>query len=198
MPFAEKLIGGSFPEEGWWALVRRLEHISRPDYLSAGHDFCESGGETMRLTDEIAGALSPLHRERLDLSPMAYHGIRMIAEDRSRFAIRPFETAQGKLLLEVRPDTAFQRLGVPPGSNKPKDLKTVIETLATMEHLSVDFPQPYLGIAGRSRGALDSVLAARCTAVAVTGGEADRTPESLAPNQSDRVRHEGWIYGLDN
>jgi hypothetical protein len=63
LAFAESLIGGSFPEEGWWALARRLERISRPDYLSAGQAFCQSHGEATRFTDEIAGALSPLHRD---------------------------------------------------------------------------------------------------------------------------------------
>ena len=150
VPFAEKLIGGSFPEEGWWALVRRLERISRPDYLSAGQEFCAASGEATRLTDEIAGARSPLHRDRPDLSPMAYHGIRMIGQDRSRYAIRPFETAQGKLLLEVRPDTAFQRLGGSPGAKKSRNLKAAIETLATIGHLPVDLSQPHRGDRNRT------------------------------------------------
>jgi hypothetical protein len=34
------------------------------------------------------------------------------------------------------------------------------------------------------------------TAVAVLTGEVERTPEELAPDAANRVRHEGWIYGL--
>ena len=42
----------------------------------------------------------------------------------------------------------------------------------------------------------EAVIAARCAAVAVLTAEANKTPEELAPEQAERVRKEGWIYGL--
>ncbi len=84
--FAETLLGGPFPEEGWWALAKRMEKLSRPDYLIAVQDFRDTQGEAKRLTDERYEAFSPLHRVNPDLGPMTYHGIRMIA--RGAFALR--------------------------------------------------------------------------------------------------------------
>ena len=55
--------------------------------------------------DEHAKAFSPLHRVNPDLGPMTFHGIRMIAKGRSRHALRPFESAKGRLLFEVYPGT---------------------------------------------------------------------------------------------
>jgi hypothetical protein len=166
-PFAESLLGGPFPEEGWWGLVKRLERLSRPDFLSAAQDFTQREGLLKRYTDEAAGSPSPLSRETPDLCPMTFHGVRMIGEDRSRYAVRPFETAQAKLLLEVHPDVVLQRLGL--------DLTTAT---------------------GRKCGALNAVIAARSCAMAVLTGEVDLPPEELAPEHADRVRREGWIYGL--
>jgi hypothetical protein len=110
LDFAEKLMGRPFPSEGWWALAKTLERLSRPDYLVAVQEFRDERGESKRLTDEVAQAFSPLHRVNPDLGPMTYHGIRMIAEDRSRYAVKPFETAIGRYLLEVYPGAFVRRM----------------------------------------------------------------------------------------
>ena len=47
-----------------------------------------------------------------------------------------------------------------------------------------------------SRSALEAVVAARCAAMAVIAGEADKAPDELSPGDGERIRHEGWIYGL--
>jgi hypothetical protein len=44
---------------------------------------------------------------------------------------------------------------------------------------------------------LDAVIAARCAAIAVLTGEVDRSPDELAPGEGNRIRREGWIYGLE-
>ena len=54
LAFAESLLGGPFPDEGWWALVKRLERTTRPDFLAAVHEFRDAHGEVKRLTDESA------------------------------------------------------------------------------------------------------------------------------------------------
>ena len=71
--------------------------------------------ELKRLADDRFEAPSPLQRSNPDLGSMTYHGIRMIAEGRSRFAVRPFESAQGKLLLEVYPGGLIKQLGLSGG-----------------------------------------------------------------------------------
>jgi hypothetical protein len=192
LAFAETLLGGPYPAEGWWALVKRLEQMSWPDYLVALHEFRDTRGEIKRLADERAGAESPLHRVDPDLGSRCYHGIRMIAEDRSRFAVRPFETAQGHLLFEVSPDAALACLGL---AGAPA--ARVVEALSALPRLPVDVPQPFLRACHERRDALDAVLAARCAAVAMLSGEVDRSPDELAPEEGMRVRREGWIYGLD-
>jgi hypothetical protein len=192
LAFAETLLGGAFPEEGWWALARRLEQVSWPDYLVALHAFRDARGEIKRLADERAGVSSPLRRVDPDLGSRCYHGIRMIAEDRSRFAVRPFETARGHLLFEVNPDAALARLGL-----AGADAARILEALAGLAHLPVDVPQQFRRACLERRDALDAVLAARCAAVALSSGEADRSADELAPEDGLRVRREGWIYGLE-
>ncbi|MCP3980105.1 MAG: hypothetical protein GY716_12435 [bacterium] len=191
--FSESLMGSPFPDEGWWALARRFEKLSRPDYLVAIDEYRRDHGEPKRLTDERAGASSPLHRVEPDLAPMAYHGIRMIAEDRSRFSLRPFETAQGKLLLEVYPHGAIERLhpGIGDGARRP----AIVGALAAVDDLPVEF-EGFDQACLRSPSALDAVVAARCAAQAVLSGEAERPADELAPGQGERLRREGWIYGL--
>jgi hypothetical protein len=39
-------------------------------------------------------------------------------------------------------------------------------------------------------------VAARCAAVAVLTGETDKAPADLSKEDEDRIRREGWIYGL--
>ncbi len=192
LPFAESLLGGPFPAEGWWALARRLERVSWPDYLSALHEFRDARGELRRLTDERADALSPLHRVDPDMGSRCFHGIRMIAEDRSRYAIRPFESAQGRLLIEVSPGCAVRRMGAPAGTSRD-----IVERLGRMPFLPLQIDEPFLRRCLERRDALDAVIAARCAAVALSTEETARSPERLAPDGADRVRREGWIYGLE-
>lgn len=197
-PFAERILGGEFPEEGWWALVRRMERISRPEYLVAVQEFRDAEGEIKRLTDERAQAFSPLHRVNPDLGPMTYHGIRMIGEDRSRFAIRPFETAQGKLLLEVYPGGVVKDLTLDQkGTGSMARGQAILDALSAADYLPLDVDQSLARACLARRDALDAVIAARCAAVAVLTGEADRTPDELSPGEGERVRREGWIYGLE-
>lgn len=197
IPFAESLLGGPFPEEGWWALAKRLERMTRPEYLIALQEFRDAHGELKRLTDERAQAFSPLHRVNPDLGPMTYHGIRMIAEDRSRFAVRPFESAKGRLLLEVYPGGSLRRLGVRAREDGEEGRsRAILQALSEAASHPVDVGEPFRRNCLDHRDALDAVLAARCAAVAVLGGEVDRPLEELAPGESDRLRKEGWIYGL--
>jgi hypothetical protein len=199
LPFAEKILGGSFPDEGWWALAKKLEKTTRPDYLVAVQEFRESVGELKRLTDDRSGAFSPLHRVQPDLGPMTFHGIRMIAEDRSRFAVRPFESAQGRLLLEVYPGGLTKRLqlsGSEAGAAQRN--RAILQALKELPRLPVEVEPAQVRHCLASRDALDAVIAARCAAWAVLGGEADKSPDELAPQDSARVRLEGWIYGLQD
>jgi len=197
LPFAETLLGGPFPDEGWWALAKRLDRMSRPDYLVALQEFTEANGELKRVTVETTGEFSPLHRTEPDLGPMTYHGIRMIAEERSRFAVRPFETAQGRLLLEVSPRSLAGRLRSEEDGGHNRALSAMLQGLAQMPHWPVDIAEPFRGRCLSHRNAVDAVLAARCAAGAVLSGETERATEDLAPGHGERVRREGWIYGLD-
>jgi hypothetical protein len=197
--FARKLMGGDFPEEGWWALAKRLEKLSRPDYLTAVQEFRDETGESKRHTDEAAQAHSPLHRVNPDLGPMTYHGIRMIAEDRSRYAVKPFESAQGKLLLEVYPGGYVKQLTLPPrptpdGEGRERR-RHILNALGRLDYLPIELDDRVVKHCLSRRDALDAVIAARMAAVAVLTGEVERTPEELAPDAANRVRHEGWIYG---
>jgi hypothetical protein len=195
--FAEQILGGGFPEEGWWALAKKLEKMTLPDYLVALQEFREKSGELKRLTDDKSEAPSPLQRSNPDLGSMTYHGIRMIAEGRSRFAVRPFESAQGKLLLEVYPGGMVKKLGI------PEDLKdhrarnrAIMSALTTIEHLPLSAGEAAMRQCLGRRDALDAVIAARCAAMALLTGEADRSTDELDPDSGDKVRREGWIYGL--
>lgn len=197
LPFAEKILGAPFPEEGWWALAKKLEKLTLPDYLVAVQEFREEEGELRRLSDERSEAVSPLHRVNPDLGSMTYHGIRMIAEDRSRFAVRPFESAQARLLLEVYPGGLVKRLDLSDteGGQGSRNL-AILRALKALPSFPVEMDEPRVRECLASRDALDAVIAARCAAWAVLSGEADLGPADLAPGEGDRVRLEGWIYGL--
>ncbi len=196
LPFAETILGGSFPDEGWWALVRKLERLSRPDYLVALQEFRDGHGELKRLTDEKAGAFSPLHRIDPDLGPMTYHGIRMIAEERSRYAVRPFESARGRLLLEVYPGAIARRLRLGEAGHGSGRVSAILGGLEKLERLPVEIDDAQRSRCLSRRDALDAVIAARCAAMAVLSGEVEKSPEELCPGEGDRVRKEGWIYGV--
>lgn len=198
LPFAETLLEGPFPEEGWWALAKRLEALSRPGYLVALEEFREANGEVKRLTDERVKAFSPLHRVNPDLGPMTFHGIRMIAEDRSRYAVRPFESAQGRLLLEVYPGATVRNFADKMRGRKGRQrLQVIVDELAALERWPVRIEEPLLNLCLTSRDALDAVVAARSAAVAVLTGETERSAEDLSPGEAARVRREGWIYGVE-
>jgi hypothetical protein len=195
--FAEKIMGGPFPEEGWWALAKKLERVTRPDYLVAVQEHRDELGESKRLTDERVSGFSPLHRVNPDLGPMTYHGIRMIAEDRSRYAVKPFESAQGKLLLEVYPGGYVKRLELPPGEGDGRDRRRLIlNALGGLGYMPIELQESMARSCLARRDALDAVIAARLSAVAVLSGEVERAPDDLAPGEGERVRREGWIYGL--
>jgi len=198
--FAQNLMGNDFPEEGWWALAKRMESLSRPDYLIAVQEFRDENGESKRHTDENAKAFSPLHRVNPDLGPMTYHGIRMIAEDRSRYAVKPFESAQGRLLLEVYPGGFVKQLALPatatPEGQGRERRRHILNAMGRLDYLPIELDDHVVKSCLNRRDALDAVIAARMAAVAVLTGEVERTPEQLAPDAANRVRHEGWIYGL--
>jgi hypothetical protein len=191
LPFAESLLGGSFPDEGWWALARRLESLTWPDYLSKLQEFRDAHGEIRRLADESAGAPSPLHRVDPDMGSRSYHGVRMIAEERSRYAIRPFENAQGRLVFEVHPPGSIRKLGFSGAL-----VKDVLSGLSGLSYLPLEIGAGLRKQCVERRDALDAVVAARCAAVAVLTGEAELTPDELAPEHGEQVGREGWIYGL--
>lgn len=195
IPFSERL--GAPAEEGWWGFAKLLERMTRPDYLTLVQEFRDAEGEPKRWTDEVAGSHSPLHRVNPDLAPMSYHGIRMMAEERSRYAIRPFESAKGRLLLEVCPAAVARRLAYGEDPTRPSRLESLLHALERVPSWPVEFTDPQ----ARSRclvrrDALDAVMAARSAAVAVLSGETERVPDSLPPEQRERVHREGWIYGL--
>lgn len=199
--FAEALLGGPFPEEGWWALAKRLEKMTRPEYLVALQEYRDVHGEPRRLTDERAAAFSPLHRVNPDLGPMTFHGIRLLAEERSRFAVRPFESARGRLLMEVYPGASARRLLADQAEETSAAargrLAALIDALANVTSLPVEMAPPFAARCRGRRDALDAVLAARCAARAVLSGEVDRPADDLSAGEGARIRHEGWIYGLE-
>ena len=123
LSFASSLLGGEFPDEGWWALAKRLEKMSRPEFLGAVQDFLQESGELHRHTDEKTGAHSPLHQGKEDTGAMCYHGIRIIAEEHQcrqigRRALGPGSSAgpDGRCLslaLSLQPGCAGCRAGRP-------------------------------------------------------------------------------------
>jgi len=199
LAFAEKLMGQPFPGEGWWALAKRMERLTRPDYLTALQEFRNDQGEPKRYTDEVAEAFSPLHRVNPDLGPMTYHGIRMIAEDRSRYVVKPFESAIGRYLLEVYPGGFVKRLapasGPGDGNGRSRN-RAILDAIGRLESFPLRMDARATESCLTRRDALDAVIAARMAAVAVITGEVDCKVEDLAPGVGERVRQEGWIYGL--
>jgi len=196
LPFAEKLMGGPFPDQGWWAFAKHLERTSLPDYLIALQEFRDGQGDVGRLTDEATGAPSPLLRSGPDLGSMAYHGIKMIAEERSRYAVRPFESAQGKLLLEVSPAGVAKRIGGGRGNGEGANRGALLAALAKIVPFPVVVAETLIRKCLARPEALDAVIAARSAALAVLTGETDKTPEELGTGHGDRIRREGWIYGV--
>jgi hypothetical protein len=196
IPFAEAVLGGPFPEEGWWALAKRLGTMTRPEYLTLLQEFRDREGEPKRRTDERTGAFSPLHRVNPDLGPMTFHGVRMIAADRSRYAIRPFERAKGRRLLEVYPGATTRSLDLGESGRGGGRLAAIVDALERLGEHPLEFPEGIRERALSRRDALDAVVAARAAAVAVLTGEADRDVERLAPGEAGRIRLEGWIYGV--
>jgi hypothetical protein len=125
-----------------------------------------------------------------------YHGIRMIAEDRSRFAIRPFESAQGTLLLEVNAGAATRNWELPDGLEGKARRERISELLEALPKWRVKLEPRFRSACRGREDALDAVVAARCAAVAVLTGEAEQALEGLPAEEQERVRREGWVYGL--
>jgi hypothetical protein len=194
--FAESLMGGPFPDEGWWALARRLERVTWPEFLVALQEFRDAEGEIRRVADERAQTVSPLHRVQPDMGSRFYHGIRMVAEDRSRFAIRPFETAQGKLLIEVHPEAVARKLGLPTEWPGVEDRERLLSAVEGLKRGPLELDAELRRVCLSNGNALDALLAARCAAVAVETSEVEKTAAELAPEDAERVRVEGWVYGL--
>jgi hypothetical protein len=192
LPFCERLCHGAALDQGWRSLVHRIERISLPDYLVAVQEHRDDAGESRRCTDEVAGTPSPLQRSDPDLASMAYHGIKMIGEERSRYAIRPFERAKARLLLEVSPGIAAGQLT---GEDSGKTA-AVLDAVQTASMFAVAIGEGERRRCHGRRAALDAVLAARAAAQAVISGEADRPAEDLHATDPDRLGLEVWIYGL--
>jgi len=195
LPFAEAVHGGAYPEAGWWDLVRSLERWSYPDFLEKIQEFQKEHGETLRHTDQKQGAGSSLRRNHPDLGSVTYHGIRMLAEGRSRFAVRPFESAEGRLLFEVRPPLEILDLNETTVDAVAQWSTGIEAKLSGLGQLPVTLDRSALKACRGSSTALKAVLAARQAAAAVLSGEVSRTPEELDPEEADRIRKEGWIYG---
>lgn len=194
--FAESVLGGPFDEEGWWRLARKLGSMTRPEYLTAIQEYRTAHGEPLRFTDERARAFSPLHRVNPDLGPMTFHGIRMIAADRSRYAIRPFERAKGRRLLEVYPGATVRSLSLAGNATGTEKIAAILDALESLDAYPVEFHEGLRDRANNRRDALDAVVAARSAAMAVLSGEADTELDQLAGEEATRVRLEGWIYGV--
>lgn len=195
LPFVEAIQGGSYPEAGWWDLVHALEKLSYPDFLAKVQEFHQDQGDALRLTDQARSAGSPLRRDLPDLGSVTYHGMRMLAEGRSRYVVRPFESAEGHLLFEVRPP--LQELGLDEASAGAagKWAPAIGERLAGLPTLPLILEGDALKACRSGPAALKAVLAARQTAAAVLSGEVARSPEELDAGEADRIRKEGWIYG---
>lgn len=195
LPFVEAIHDGTYPEAGWWDLVRWMEKLSYPDFLEKAQDYQRDHGEALRHTDIKKDAGSPLRRNLPDLGSVTYHGIRMLAEERSRYAVRPFESAEGRLLFEVRPplkDVGLDETAVDRVQEWSSDIR---ERLSRLSRLPVILEEDAHKACRSGAAALKAVLAARQAASAVLSGEVARTPEELDPEQADRIRKEGWIYG---
>lgn len=191
--FVEHVVGGPFPQEGWWGVAKAFEHIGYTEFLRKVQEFRDRAGAVARYVDDRVGLASPLSRDHGDRASMSFHGIRMVAADRSRFAIRPFESAQGRLLLEVAPDTAIREFGL---ANGTRDARGLLDALGSTEDLPLVLDDALRARCVKNLEAVRAVLAARCAARAVLSGETDKTPEELAPDAPERVRREGWIYGV--
>lgn len=180
-----------------WLMETEIKTLSRPDFLERVHDFRQAQGDLKRFTDESAQAPSPLQRDDRDLSSMTYHGVRMLAEGRSGYVVRPFESAEGKPLLEVYPGGVLRKLGFITPDGKLEKLAKIVAKLGSLTHLPIDITPNFVQACKEKWSALDAVMAARTAASAMLSGEAQQAPEELAPDQAGQVRIEGWIYGMN-
>ena len=197
-PFAEKLLEGAFPEEGWWALVRKLEKMTRPEYLVALQEFRDAAGRD-QAPDRRAGrrglALAPGRSGpgHADL-PRYPHDCRgPLPFCRAALRERPGQAAAGGLSQH---HLAHARTGKGRGRGTVNN-RAAVRALGTLGSLPLDLDEKQSRACEASRDALDAVISARCAAVAVMSGEVDKGPEALAEGEGDRVRREGWIYGLE-
>jgi hypothetical protein len=97
----------------------------------------------------------------------------------------------------VHPNVVLQRLGLGlTTATGRKGREKVVQGLAKLDTFPVSLGESFRKQCLQHRGALNAVIAARSCAMAVLTGEVDLPPEELAPEHADRVRREGWIYGL--
>ena len=194
--FVEAIHGGNYPEGGWRELVQLVSKMPYPDFLEKIQEFHRENGDVLRWTDEKQGTGSPLRRDLPDLGSVTYHGIRMLAENRSRYVVRPFESAAGQVLFEVRAPLGEVGLDESTVERVQAWSSGIAERLARLSRLPVTFEGDSEKACRRSAAALKAVLAARQAASAVLSGDVARTPEELDPLEADRIRTEGWIYGF--
>jgi len=192
--FVKSIHGGTYPENGWWGLAGYIEKTRYPEFLVKVQEYGREHGEALRYTDEKTGSGSPLRRVNPDLGSVAYHGVRMLAEERSRYAIRPFESAQGRYLFEVRAPLALVGLSEESLVDRRGWGHIIQDKLQSIDELPVKLDAPFLKPCRSSGAALKAVLAARQAAVAVLSGNLERTPEELDPEGAAKIVREGWIY----
>lgn len=193
--FVKAIHDGDYPSDGWWGLVRFMEKTRYPEYLMKIQEFCKEQEEPVRYTDEKAGSGSPLKRSRPDLGSAAYHGIRMLAEERSRYTVRPFESAKGRYLFEVRPPLKEVSLDEETIRDRNRWKREIQDRLGGLPALPVRLDDRFRELCGTSGAALKAVLAARQAAAAILSGEVEKSPEELDEEQAERIAREGWIYG---
>jgi|GEM_PF-3601608 len=121
----------------------------------------------------------------------------MLAEERSRYTVRPFESAKGRYLFEVR--APLQEVGLNEETLQDRTgwKREIQERLAGLPKLPIRLSDRLKTQCGASGAALKAALAARQAAAAILSGEVEKTPEELAGDQADRVAREGWVYGVD-
>lgn len=193
--FVEAIHDGTYPVSGWRDLLRLVGQLSYPDFLEKIQEFHRDHGETLRYTDEKQAAGSPLRRDLPDLGSVTFHGMRMLAEERAGYAVRPFESGEGCLLFEVRPPLQDVGLDETTAGQVQAWSSGIRERLSRLSRLPVTLDEDAYRACRSGAAALKAVLAARQAASAVLSGEVTRAPEELDPGEADRILKEGWIYG---
>jgi hypothetical protein len=188
------LVCGAVRPPSWAALVDRVASFDLAAFRAALAAARAKAGEARRMTDERCGAFSPLHAVNPDMRPMTFHAIRLAAELRPQWRVRPFDPPGARQLLEVYPGAAMRREIVPRGAGRER-LASALRGLERLDRHPVVLGATLRGVCLGSRDAFDAVLAARAAAAAVLDGQASLAAAALAPGEGPRVAREGWIYG---